>query len=97
MSWGRQLAFNGIDDFSDSSETNIQKFSTLYSYRLALPFITGRYFNFTYGQSTNFDFKYLYITPSNRMKAQNETIIFKHNHINNRELYEVKTLDDRRR
>ena len=81
-----------IDNFTGGSASISQSFS-YYIKTLYVPFITGRYYSFTYGTSTNYDFSYLYITPSNRYEEDDEAIVFKHDYINNRELFEVKTIE----
>ena len=93
-SWYSSFRVNRIDDFSDENNTNIQTFRSYYLVTLSLPFIAGRYYKFNWGSSTNNDFTKLYITPSERMSAGDESIIFKHNYINSRELFEVRTKED---
>ena len=92
--WSSSFRVNSISDFEDDSNANIQTFHYYYLVTLSVPFITGRYYKFSWGSSTNNDFGRLYITPSERMGPGDEPIIFKHEYINSRELFEVKTKQD---
>ena len=85
------LRVNRITDFIDNSTENAHNFGAG-SGSLELPFITGRYYNFNYGPSINNDFKFLQVHMSKEWTSDDQSIIFKHNYVNTRELFEVETV-----
>ena len=92
------LTFRKIDSFTDTSAHPGQSFKPyIYShstYSQEVPFIMNRTYSFTYGASSNYDFSTLKITPSNLIKEGEGGIVFRHNYITNRELYEVFTYEE---